>query len=111
VLESIDSGVCVVDLEGTLRLINKPLQDLFGLSGRTMGLPQEDVFGAASIRFKDFDGFLARLGELQADPDLVDESEWELDTDPPRIIQRHCAPMRNVLGEVVGRVEVYTDIT
>ncbi len=111
VLESIDSGVCVVDLEGTLRLVNKPLHDLFGLTGRTMGLGQEDVFGSASIRFKDFDAFVARLYELQADPDMVDESEWELDTDPPRMIQRHCAPMRNVLGEVVGRVEVYTDIT
>ncbi len=111
VLESIDSGVCVVDLNGIIRLVNKPLQDLFGLTGRTMGLTQEDVFAAAELRFKDGEGFLARLHELQSDPDAVDESEWELDTDPPRIVQRHCAPMRNVLGEVVGRVEVYSDIT
>jgi signal transduction histidine kinase/DNA-binding response OmpR family regulator len=108
VLESIDSGVCVVDLNGIIRLVNKPLQDLFGLSGRTMGLPQDEVFAAASVRFRDGDGFITRL---QAQPDQVDESEWELDTDPPRILQRHCAPMRNVLGEVVGRVEVYTEIT
>jgi signal transduction histidine kinase/DNA-binding response OmpR family regulator len=111
VLESIDSGVCVVDLEGTLRLVNKPFQDLFGIAGRPLGLFAHDVFSGASVRFTDFDAFLARMEELQADPSQVDESEWELATDPPRIIQRHSAPMRNVLGEVVGRVEVYTDIT
>src|SRR5262249_57192416 len=34
-----------------------------------------------------------------------------LATDPPRVIQRYSAPMRSLVGEVVGRVEVYTDIT
>ncbi len=111
VLESVGSGVCVIDAEGILRLTNKTLQEMFGLTGRTMGLPQEEVFGGATIRPRDVDAFLSRLDEVLAEPAQVDETEFELDTDPPRTIQRRGAPMRNLLGEVVGRVEVYTDVT
>jgi signal transduction histidine kinase/DNA-binding response OmpR family regulator len=113
VLESVGSGVCVVDLDGTLRLANKALQDLFGFQGRSTGLTQEEVFANATARPRDFDAFMARLRELMADPAQVDESEWELEAvgSATQIVQRHSAPMRNLVGEVVGRVEVYTDVT
>jgi signal transduction protein with GAF and PtsI domain len=88
VLESVGSGICVVELDGTLRVANKALQDLFGLSGRTIGEPQEQVFASAAIKPREFEAFLSRLRELIADPSQVDESEWELATDPPRIVQR-----------------------
>jgi signal transduction histidine kinase/DNA-binding response OmpR family regulator len=111
VLESVGSGVCVVELDGTLRVVNKTLQELFGLTGHMAGKPQEQVFANAAVKAREADAFQKRLKELIADPSQVDESEWELATDPPRIVQRYSAPMRSVLGEVVGRVEVYTDIT
>jgi PAS domain S-box-containing protein len=113
VLESVGSGVCVVDLDGTLRLANKALRDLFGFTVRPTGATQEEVFATATVPPRDYDAFMARLRELVADPAQVDESEWELDTQAgvPRIVQRHSAPMRNLAGEVVGRVEVYTDVT
>jgi PAS domain S-box-containing protein len=112
VLESVGSGVCVVDLDGTLRSANKALRDLLGLSARPTGRPQEEAFATAEVRPRDFDAFVARLRELVADPAQVDESEWELEAPgAPRIVQRHSAPMRNLAGEVVGRVEVYTDVT
>jgi PAS domain S-box-containing protein len=113
VLESVGSGVCVVDLDGTLRLANKALRDLFGFTVRPTGATQEEVFASATVPPRDYEAFMARLRELVADPSQVDESEWELDTQAgaPRIVQRHAAPMRNLAGEVVGRVEVYTDVT
>ncbi len=111
VLESVASGVCVVDLDGTIRLANRALQDLFGLEGRLTGLAQDQIFAAAAAPPRALEAFLARVAELVSDPSIVDESEWELGTDPPRVVQRHAAPMRNLLGEIVGRVEVYTDIT
>ncbi|HEV7662007.1 MAG TPA: response regulator [Chloroflexota bacterium] len=111
VLESVGSGVSVVELDGTMRIVNKTLQDTFGLTGRMTGRRQVDVFANASVQVREADTFQQRLRELSADPSQVDESEWELATDPPRIVQRYSAPMRSVLGEVVGRVEVYTDIT
>src|SRR5438067_10550575 len=49
--------------------------------------------------------FRSRLRELNANPAEIDESEWELATDPPRIVQRGSAPMRSLVGEVVGRVD------
>src|SRR5205085_4392918 len=60
---------------------------------------------------REFEAFLSRLRELIADPSQVDESEWALATDPPRIVQRNSAPMRSQVGEVIGRVDVYEDVT
>jgi PAS domain S-box-containing protein len=111
VLESVGTGVCVVELDGTLRVVNKALEELFGLVGRTVGGQQEEVFASAQQKPREADAFFQRLRELLADPGLVDESEWELATEPPRIVQRHSSPMRSQAGVIVGRVEVYTDIT
>jgi signal transduction histidine kinase/DNA-binding response OmpR family regulator len=111
VLGSVGTGVCVVELDGSVRVANTALQNLFGLAGRTAGISQEDVFTSAAVKPREYDAFRVRLHELNADPAQVDESEWELATDPPRIVQRYSAPMRSLVGEVVGRVEVYTDIT
>ncbi len=111
VLESVGSGVCVIDLDGTIRLANRALLDLFGLEGRPNGLSLEAALARAATPPRDLEAFLHRLRELVREPWVVDESEWELGTDPPRIVQRHAAPMRNALGEIVGRVEVYADVT
>jgi signal transduction histidine kinase/DNA-binding response OmpR family regulator len=111
VLESVDSGICVVELDGSVRVCNKALQDLFGFSGRTAGLPQAEVFASAATKPSAAEAFMARLRELIDDPSQIDESEWELASEPPRIVQRYSAPLRNQVGEIVGRVDVYTDIT
>lgn len=111
VLETVDNGIAVSELDGTMRVCNKALQELFGFVLRGPGVPQEEVFDAATIKPKEADAFRAGLRELVADPTYVDESEWELATEPPRIVKRHSAPMRNQVGEIVGRVCVYTEIT
>ena len=111
VLESVGSGVCVVDLDGTIRLANKALQELFGFADRMTGVSEEVLLRDATHPPRDLGPFVTRLGELLRDPSAVDQSEWELSTDPPRVVQRYAAPMRNLQGEVVGRVEVYTEVT
>jgi signal transduction histidine kinase/DNA-binding response OmpR family regulator len=110
VLESVGNGVCVVELDGTVRVANKAFLNLFGVQ-RAAGIHQDEVFAAAVTRPRETEAFAARLRELIAEPSRVDESEWELATEPQRIVQRYSAPMRNVVGELVGRVDVYTDIT
>jgi PAS domain S-box-containing protein len=111
VLESVGSGISVADLSGTLRVANKTLQDMFGLPDRLVGMSYESAFAAATIKPREADEFIARIRQVTSDPAVVDESEWELATEPPRIVQRYSAPMRNTVGEIVGRVCVYTDIT
>ena len=111
VLESVDSGVAVTELDGTIRVVNKALQELFGLPAKTVGLSQQEAFTAASIKPREVEAFLARQRALVEDPARVDESEWELDTHPTRIVQRYSAPMRSQVGEIVGRVHIYTEIT
>ena len=111
VLESVGSGICVSDPGGTLRVANKALQNMFGLPERAEGMAYETAFAAAQIKPRDPDEFLVRVREVISDSASIDESEWELATDPPRIVQRYSSPMRNTVGEIVGRVCVYTDIT
>jgi signal transduction histidine kinase/DNA-binding response OmpR family regulator len=111
VLGSVGSGVCVVELDGTVRVVNRAFQDLFGLNGGPVGVAQMKMFATASVAPRELEAFHDRLRELMADPSQVEESEWELACDPPRIVQRYSAPMRSHVGEVLGRVDVYTDIT
>jgi signal transduction histidine kinase/DNA-binding response OmpR family regulator len=111
VLGSVGSGVCVLELDGTVSVVNKAFQDLFGVGGGLAGVEELKMFAAASVVPRDAAAFHARLRELIADPSQVDESEWELACEPPRIVQRLSAPMRSLVGEVVGRVDIYTDIT
>src|SRR5439155_22713052 len=84
---------------------------LFGLTASAGSMTQADAFGSAAIVPRQSAAFLTRLRELLADPSQVDESEWELAADPARIVKRHSAPMRSLAGEIVGRVDVDTDIT
>jgi signal transduction histidine kinase/CheY-like chemotaxis protein len=111
VLESVGSGVAVMELDGTIRVANKALQELFGLPARTVGLSLQEAFASASIKPREVAAFVARQRELIEDPAQVDESEWELATEPPRIVQRYSAPMRSQVGAIVGRVYIYTEIT
>jgi signal transduction histidine kinase/DNA-binding response OmpR family regulator len=111
VLESVGSGVCVVELDGTVRVANKAFRDLFGVVGPMDGLLEEQVFTAASLKPAGWDEFLERLRNVRARPSEVDESEWELAAEVPRIVKRYSAPVSSIAGEVVGRVNVYTDVT
>jgi signal transduction histidine kinase/DNA-binding response OmpR family regulator len=111
VLESVDTGICVAELDGTLRVANTALQEMFGLPSHPIGLDYEAAFGEARVKVKDEVAFMERLRQVFADQAAIDESEWELATDPPRIVQRYSAPMRNQVGEIVGRVCVYNEIT
>jgi PAS domain S-box-containing protein len=110
VLESVASGISVVEPDGSLRMANKAWQQLFGIT-ELVGLSQEEAFASARFPPREGEAFMARMRELLTEPDQVDESEWELATEPPRIIQRYSSPMRNQVGEIIGRVAVYTDIT
>jgi len=111
VLESVRTGVCVVELDGTVRVANKALQALFGLTGAAVNMSQAEVFATAAIAPRQSETFLLRLRQLLSDPSQIDESEWELATEPARIVHRYSAPMRSLVGKIVGRVDVYTDVT
>jgi signal transduction histidine kinase/DNA-binding response OmpR family regulator len=111
VLESVDTGICVTELDSTLRVANTALQEMFGLPSNPIGTAYEPAFNAAKVKARDEHAFLERVRQLFADPAAIDESEWELATDPPRIVQRYSAPMRNQVGEIVGRVCVYNEMT
>ena len=85
-------------LDGTLRMCNTALRQLFGLADGVVGLPPEEVFATATVKPREPEAFVERLRELCANPSEVDESEWELATARPRIVQRYSAPMRNQVG-------------
>ena len=111
VLESVGSGVCVVELDGMVRMANKRFLDLFGIAGPVAGRLEDEVFATASTKPREWDEFLRGLREMRSDPSQLDETEWDIATEPPRVIQRYSAPMRSAGGNIVGRVDVYTDIT
>ena len=57
VLEAVGSGVCVVELDGTVRVANRAFVDLFGVVGPPAGLMEEQVFTMANLRPTGWDEF------------------------------------------------------
>ncbi len=116
VLENIEQGVVMTDRAGRIRFVNRRLAELFALDvaprdriGRRRLEVTEGVIGR---RLRDRAGFVARLAWLDAHPEEEATDEVALSRPVPRLLARFSRPLRSPEdGAVVGRIEVYTDIT
>ena len=71
---------------------------------------QEEVFAAATVRLRNLDAFSpVRHSCCPTRPRSMRANLSSIVTHRISSSVR-CAPMRNLVGEVVGRVEVYTDV-
>ena len=67
------------------------------------------VLSAAIERVKDPEGFVKRIGELNADPEARDHCEIELKDG--RTLERYSTALRSAMGDNLGRVWFFRDIT
>ena len=114
VLESIEHGVIMTDHAGRIRFVNRRLGALLGLDvAAVVGRPLLEVAEALiARRTRDPDEFMAQLGWHYAHPDEVATDEVTLTRPAACTLQRYSGPLRApATGEVVGRIEVYTDVT
>ncbi|MBI3979907.1 MAG: GAF domain-containing protein [Chloroflexi bacterium] len=113
VLDAIDEGVLMVDPTGDVVLVNRTISRLFNLGteffqGR---VSREAVFGWIRQRALDPGAFAAREDYLNAHPETELHDEVVLAVPSQRIFLRYSGPVRDADGNLIGRIEVYSDIT
>ncbi|MBI1749639.1 MAG: response regulator [Acidobacteria bacterium] len=112
-LESVESGVLLLDPAGRIRCLNERLAQLFGIdpqdAASLAGRGVEQLFERLAPMVRDPETFARRWGELAS---LGNSSAWdELELIRPsrRILQRFSRPVSDALGHRLGWLELYRE--
>lgn len=112
-LDSVHDGVWVIAADGTVEFANHRLGQLFGVNAQQLGpgLAQREVLERLQTKFQSPEAVLARWQQLQANPEEVCWDELELREPRRRVLERFSRPLFDTQHQLVGRLEVYRDIT
>ena len=113
VLEASRDGILLLDRDRTVLVMNRRFREFFGLdAGEWIGRDGRDLFRELLRRccrrptFA-WEQFLRPL----ENPEAEIEEEVEVNCPQQRILHRYSGPIYNGAGQVVGRIEMYTDVT
>src|SRR5207245_8335430 len=113
VLEWLEEGVVLFDSQENVRAMNTRFQQIAGLSPGESG------------KIKTLEGLIARLEGQAAEPGRFAErwralargiesgvrEELQMVRPAPRILERAARPILDPIGRMLGRVEIYRDLT
>src|ERR1700676_1672690 len=113
VLEWLEEGVVLFDARGAVRAMNIRFEQMAGFSAEESG------------RYQTLEALIARLEPQAAEPPEFAErwralargmeggvrEELQMPQPVPRILERSARPILDSLGRVLGRVEIYRDLT
>ena len=113
VLEWLEEGVVLFDAANNVRAINSRFEQMAGFS------PEE------SGKHRTLDSLIERLGEQAAEPSNFAErwrelaagleggvrEELQMVRPMPRVLERAARPVLDPVGRLLGRVEIYRDLT
>jgi two-component system, OmpR family, phosphate regulon sensor histidine kinase PhoR len=99
VLDTIDSGVLLIDTDGVVRYANARLGTLLNADVRQWpGQPRERLLPAT-------------LRPLTQGQPIFEGELWELAGEPRRVLRRYAEPVIDDAGAPVGSIEVFSDVT
>lgn len=113
VLNSVDDAIIMINRELKVVMCNKQFENFFGLTASTI-LYQDKrraITEQIKWRVQQPDVFEKRLFWLYEHPEVVSNDEVEVVIPRRRILKRFSGPVYGDAGELLGRVEVYSDIT
>jgi len=113
VIEWLEEGVILFDAQDNVRAMNSRFEQIAGLAP------------AESGKFKTLEGLIGRLQTHAAEPARFTErwrelargiqggvrEEFQMVHPSPRVMERAARPVLDPLGRLLGRVEVYRDLT
>ena len=112
-LDSVDSGVLLLDANNHIRLVNDRFVQLVGLDARRileLGTFTALVEAVAD-HFRDPQAFAQRWRELVSRGDESSWDELELMRPTRKVVERFARPVLDPEGGPIGWLEVYRDIT
>jgi PAS domain S-box-containing protein len=113
VADSTESGIVLFDPDGNLRLANDRFVQLFGFSRPEISKVRTWSALASSVttNFREPEKMLQRWGEVANRPLETSWSELELVRPSRRTMERIARPVLDVDGKLLGRLEIYRDVT
>ncbi len=109
-IESLDTGILVVDLDGKVVRWNRSLERLYGVSrSDALGCPIEDLFPTS---FQDV--LVASLGEAwwsRAEATGVSRLNLVNRRDETKVVKLRLAPFVSGTGETQGTIVIFEDVT
>ncbi len=112
VLDAVDEAIVFRDRQGAVRVINRRAADLFELDPDDyLGTPAVALLRQVARRTEDPEGFMESFQELRDDPEIEMRLSIEQLMPQRRRLRLYSGPARDDSGLLVGRIDVYTDVT
>ena len=106
-IESLRSGVLVLDSRSRLIDYNPSARDMLNLSGKNVGQPLEEVLQEFP---DDLAGALRKMATETLEETLPDV-EVQVKSNPVRFLGMRVSPVQQRRGQFIGRLVIITDIT
>lgn len=113
VLNASNSGITFISMDGVVAYANRKIAEFFNVRADDLiGLSTEEMLsGHMTHRVRDPDSFAERLRTLYDDMEQTSTDEVEVEEPAHRILERYSAPVYADDGGLLGRIEVYNDVT
>jgi serine phosphatase RsbU (regulator of sigma subunit)/anti-sigma regulatory factor (Ser/Thr protein kinase)/PAS domain-containing protein len=112
VVDAIDQAIIFSDRNGIVRVVNRRAAELFDIdSDEYLGLLVVQLNRTLARQMEDPEGFMETFQTMRDDPDLEFRSEVEQILPNRRQLRLFSSPALDDYGVLVGRIDVYTDVT
>ncbi len=112
ILQSIDSGILLTDLEHRSLACNGRFGEIFGVNpDEAVVIGVEELRNRVTPRIVDADRWRASLDEIYADPERRSDDEITLSNGGEMVLRRISTPVFDAEGNIFGRLWTFTDIT
>ncbi|MGH3117875.1 MAG: ATP-binding SpoIIE family protein phosphatase [Gaiellales bacterium] len=112
VLDAVDEGIVFRDRSGVVRVLNRRAGVLFGIEpDAALGSPANDVLRTIARLTEDPEGFMETFQRLRDQPEAELRSQVEQIIPSRRQLRLYSGPAFDDSGSLVGRIDVYSDVT
>jgi serine phosphatase RsbU (regulator of sigma subunit)/anti-sigma regulatory factor (Ser/Thr protein kinase) len=112
VLDAVDEAIVFSDLNGVVRIVNQRADRLFAIGAdEHLGLATVQLLRTIARKTEDPEGFMETFQQLRDQPELEIRSDIEQIIPARRQLRLYSGPARDESGVLVGRIDVYTDVT
>ena len=113
VIEWLEEGVVLFGAQQEIRAMNSRFAQIVGLTPEEMSriTTLDGLIASLSSRAADPGSFSERWLRLARSKEGATRDEWQLARPVPRLLERAARPILDETGALVGRVEIYRDLT